>query len=375
MQNKFNICSSVIIIMLCFFTSIHAQEKPADVIEAFVNSIGGAKELAKILNIRAIADCEGPNGKYITEVYSAKNSRLVFKQIRPNGQNLTGFVNGEIFWRANEKSGDVSIVNNQIASIWRGHEFQMIAVELLKRYREPSFEGYEDFAGFNSMKLRVTNEFGNPAYAFFNKNSKLLSGFIFLNPANQQEQVRILFNEWKTIGKVKLPSKITAIDNTGSFVLNFHTITVNKIDEQIFSIPKKVMATSELLSVLNQERAAHFNRDAKLLVSIMADDYMEISAGRINQPAREDILKRFQSYFDRTTFIEWDDITPPIIKISEDATMAYAAVNKRVHAKIKNDKGEMVEVKNVFAWTATYRKLSGKWLLTSITSTSEPKAN
>lgn len=375
MRNNFKSCFPVIIILFCFFTCIHAQEKPDEVIEKFVESIGGVKEMAKIRNIRSIADCDGPNGKYITEVYSAKNSRLVFKQKTDNGRTFTGFVNGETFWTVNEKTGDVSIAGKQMASIWRGHEFQMIAVELPKRYLEPVFEGYENFAGFNSIKLRVTDEFENPVNAFFNKDTKLLSGFILNPDGKKEEQIRILFNEWKTIGKVKLPSKITAIDNSGSFVLNFHTIALNKIDEQLFSITKKVTATSELLNILKQERAAHFNRDAKLLVSMMADDYLEISAGRINQPTTENILKRFQSYFDRTTFIEWDDITPPIIKVSEDATMAYAIVKKQVHAQIKNDKDEVVEVKNVFAWIATYRKLNGKWQLAAIASTNEPTPN
>jgi hypothetical protein len=79
------------------------------------------------------------------------------------------------------------------------------------------------------------------------------------------------------------------------------------------------------------------------------------------------MIKRFQSYFDSVTFIEWDDIKPPIVKISDDLTLAYMLVSKRVRLKTKDDQ----EQTTIFAWTSTFRKIKGKWMMTSIASTAE----
>lgn len=54
------------------------------------------------------------------------------------------------------------------------------------------------------------------------------------------------------------------------------------------------------------QRTAHFNRDAKLLVSTLADDYIEVSNGKLNSPTKDELIIRFQGYFDSVTFIEWD---------------------------------------------------------------------
>ena len=101
----------------------------------------------------------------------------------------------------------------------------------------------------------------------------------------------------------------------------------------------------------------------------MAENYTEISNGKISSPTKEDLVKRFQNYFDAVTFIEWDDIKPPIIKVSDDMTMAYVHVIKRVKLMTNNQNEDLT----FFAWTSTFRKIDGKWLMTSITSTTLDK--
>jgi hypothetical protein len=247
-------------------------------------------------------------------------------------------------------------------------------VALLERFREPSFVGRENFAGQNALKLSAKDELGRPAHLFFSKESGLLLGVTILNPFSQQpELIRTVFNEWKQVGKVKLPSKVTVTDKQGDFVLNFQDISTNSIDENIFSVPAKVIAMNELLELHHQGRAAHFNRDAKLLVSTFADDFTDVGNGRINKPTREKSVNRMQSYFDNSTFLEWDDITPPVIKVSDDATMGYVIVHKKVRLIAKTETGRSQEETEVFAWVAIYRKLNGQWKLTLVASTRTPE--
>ncbi|MBV6506774.1 MAG: hypothetical protein ILNGONEN_02358 [Syntrophorhabdaceae bacterium] len=340
-----------------------------------LSAMGDKIELGKIQSIAALANCTGPRGTYITEIYSQRGNRLRFKQVSSDGSIFLAFVNGEHAWMEDSKSGRVSQLDSVSAAGIRGHEFQMIALVLPERYKNPVIEGEVGFAGERCIKIRMTDELGKPCAVFFKTRSSLLAGFTSADSRSDKgETVRIVFNEWKKVGKVMLPSKVTATDKSGDWILDFHDIKLNDIDEKIFAVPPSIAAVKELLEMQRQGRAAHFAKDAKLLVAAFADDFISIDAGKITRPAREESRKRMQAYFDRSEFLEWDDISSPIVRVSQDASMAYVIVHKRVRLKAKNDKGELEEETTVFAWTETYEKQNDKWTLTSVTSTRAPMA-
>jgi hypothetical protein len=368
--------SQLVLFVFCSVVSVSAQEvvNPSVVIERSRAAIGGRGALAEIHSLRAFADCLGPHARYTTEIHSAKESRLIFRQVREGGASFVGQTNGNVFWTKDDESGDFVLADEAAAFAWRSHEFQWLMIALTERFREPAFAGRENFAGKNALKLNVKDELNHPASLFFDETSGLMLGVTILNPLSQQpESIRTVFNEWKQVGKVKLPSKVTVTDKQGDFVLSFKEISLNRVDEKIFSVPPKVLAIRELLKLHQEARAAHFNRDAKLLVSSFADDFTNVDSGKISMPTKEKSIKGMQSYFDNSTFLEWDDITPPVIKVSDDATMGYTIVHKKVRLLTKTEAGGSAEETEVFAWVAIYRKVKGQWKLTTIASTNTPE--
>jgi len=365
---------SLLCLILLSAANVFTQNNASAIIEDSLQAIGGKKEIAKVRSLQALADCIGPNGKYTTEIYSAKGSRLIFRQVLASGNVYTGQTSGQTFWTKDEKNGDFSLADNRAAFAWRSHDFQFLAMDIAERFRDPAFAGEENFGGKAAIKLRGTDELGKPAEVFFDQETKLMLGFTIQNPFNAQpETIRTVFNEWKQIGSLKLPSKVTATDKQGDFVLNFREIVLNKTDEKIFAVPPKVKAMNELFELQKQARIAHFNRDAKLLVSTFADDFTNIAGGKITKPTREASLTRFQNYLNSSTFIEWDDITPPVIKVSDDATLGYVLVHKKVRLLAKNENGTKTEETEIFAWIETYRKIKGEWKLTAVVSTNTPE--
>jgi hypothetical protein len=355
-------------------TSVFGQSSPAEVIENSLKAIGGSKDLSEIRSIHAVADCTGPNGNYSTEIFSAHDGRMVFRQVRQNGTVYYGQTNGQTFWTKDETTGKFSFADKRAAAVWRGHDFARLAAEVAERFRDFTFAGDEKFADKTALKLRAVDELGNPVEIFFDKGTKLILGLTTQNPFSEQpELVRTVINEWKRVGNVKLPSKVTATDKKGDWVLNFREISLNKTDAKIFGVPAQVAAMIELFELHKQQRVAHFNRDAKLLISSFADDFTEVKNGRINKPTREAGLKRFQKYVDNSTFIEWDDITPPVIRVSADATIGYALVHKKVRLKAKQENGTEVEETEIFAWVAVYQKIKGEWKLVLVASTNTPE--
>jgi hypothetical protein len=124
---------------------------------------------------------------------------------------------------------------------------------------------------------------------------------------------------------------------------------------------------AELQRLLEQGREAHFSRNADLLVSAASDEFISVDSGEVTRPDRTSSRARFQAYFDAVEFIEWDDLEPPVIRISRDGSMAYVIVRKRVRLKVLAQNGR--EETSIFAWMETWEKEDGAWKRKAIAST------
>jgi ketosteroid isomerase-like protein len=314
-----------------------------------------------------------PNGKaYTTDVRSARGGRLVFEQRHEDGRVFTGSTNGGYVWTRDAATGRVEPGGAQLASMVRGHEFQMMPIDLRERYTNLSVDGTEAFAGHPCIRVRMTDDLGNPGHLYFSEETKLFSGMVLQDPREAGATVRVVADAWRQVGAVRLPATVTATDRAGDFVLDFTEIRLNDVDETVFNVPDRIVWIAELMELHEMQRAAHVERDAARLVAIFADDFMSVDAGRIDRPERAASQARLQAYFDRSTFLEWDDISPPIVRVSDDGSMAYVIVHKRVRLRAANDPGAE-EQESVFAWTSTYERRDGRWQLTSVASTRVPE--
>lgn len=353
------------IILIAFTSTIVGQENAPILLDEYIKAIGGQNNIDRIQSIYSFANCNGPNGAYQTEVHSAKNSKSIFRQIRKDKPDYIGIVNGNTFWT---KGAEVAIAEKKSAYVWRSHEIQWMAIRLNERFREIKFIGNVDFVGKQAVKFSAIDELNKTAQLYFDKTTNLLLGIVIFNPFSEEaETIRLEINDWKRVGKLLLPSQVTFIDKQGKFELKFQSIKINMIKLSVFDIPEKIIAIKKLMELHDLQRTAHFNRDAKLLVSIMSEKFLEIRNGKITSPKKDELIKRFQGYFDSVTFIEWEDKQSPIIEVSEDLKMAVIHVTKKVRLITKGGNEELTN----YAWSATFEKINDHWQMKSMTSTSE----
>jgi hypothetical protein len=132
-------------------------------------------------------------------------------------------------------------------------------------------------------------------------------------------------------------------------------------------------AVEEILAIHQADRRAHFAGDATMLIEHTAPEILSVKDGKITRQSRDDVRKQFDEYFRGSKYSAWDDLEPPQVRVSDDERMAWLAV--RVHSKFSRTLDGGKEERNEFvsAWTSTYEKPEGKWLMTSVTSTFEPK--
>ena len=128
---------------------------------------------------------------------------------------------------------------------------------------------------------------------------------------------------------------------------------------------------AELLRIHKSDREAHFNTDVDRLLENSPEEFISLGRGKINRSSKEDARKMFTGYFRDAKYYEWDDVEEPIIRISNDASMAWMITRTRVRRVQKKPDGAEQEEKFVYAGIMTYEKRDGRWVRVANVSTSE----
>lgn len=127
-----------------------------------------------------------------------------------------------------------------------------------------------------------------------------------------------------------------------------------------------------ILKLHNLQRDYHFNKDSISFANQFSENFISVNKGIISRPNKNETISRYNSYFSSVEFVEWDDVSAPIINFSEDGTLAYTIVDKIVKITYKDEMGETIEGETHFAWTAIYKKYGNDWKIDCVTSTQKP---
>jgi hypothetical protein len=125
----------------------------------------------------------------------------------------------------------------------------------------------------------------------------------------------------------------------------------------------------ELLKLHQAGRQAHFQTDVDLLLANHPDEFISVRNGKIERPKKADTRKMFEGYFKGAHYYEWDDLEPPIIRVSRDGSMGWVITRVKVRRTQKDSSGAEKEEKFVYAGIMTYEKRDGKWMKVANVST------
>lgn len=115
------------------------------------------------------------------------------------------------------------------------------------------------------------------------------------------------------------------------------------------------------------QKNAHLTYDAELLADLQTDPVIYVSNGDVADRTREQTLEQFRRYFGSVEFEKWEDMQEPIVRISEDGSLAAMIVRKHVVLHEKGDTNGKDEA--VFAWISLFEKANGEWKIFAIAST------
>jgi hypothetical protein len=111
------------------------------------------------------------------------------------------------------------------------------------------------------------------------------------------------------------------------------------------------------------QRAAHFERDAAKFLAAVDTGYWSIANGAARFVRKEDALKSVAAYFSVTTFDDVRDVSPPRVSLSADGTTAWLVGEVEVRASQRDSTGSEHPLAFRAAWMDLYERDSGGWHL------------
>ena len=112
------------------------------------------------------------------------------------------------------------------------------------------------------------------------------------------------------------------------------------------------------------QRKAHYEKDAVLLGSIMADSFYVASNGRMSWSTKEKMISGFKEYFKTTTYSHWENVDSPLIDISDE--LAVVTYHKKT---ISSEGSESKQDTALFAWASVLKRINGAWKIKGIITT------
>lgn len=120
---------------------------------------------------------------------------------------------------------------------------------------------------------------------------------------------------------------------------------------------------AEILAAHEEILQAHRDNDVEILMRGAAEEYTLVTRGEVVYPTIDDRKSRFSEYFGMTEFTKYEDSIPPIVKVSEDGSLAWLIA--RVSVSGIQTIGEQEQALDfVSAWIELYEKQNGHWVQT-----------
>ena len=134
--------------------------------------------------------------------------------------------------------------------------------------------------------------------------------------------------------------------------------TILKLPLEVVAAPAPDLAAERetLLELHRQGIRAHIELDADAIARDHGDDFVSAYRGRIDRMTRAEARQFFTEYFKGATYPQYEDLEPPIIRISDDASMAW--ILSRTRVRRRQDGKERTFV---YAGMMAYEKRDGRW--------------
>lgn len=347
--------------------------KADQLIDRMIEALGGREPIAALRSLAVEAHCSGPGGGFRTWVDSLRPGAVHFRQESEDG-TMEIWSTAEATWSRGVEGG-LELIDDGPRSFLRDHEFHLLILELETRFSEHRLGELVQLDDVACRRIVMTDGAGRPAAVCVDETDGLPL-VLEMNPEGAAGPLRIRLADWREIEGIRyFHSFVLTEGSDRTFTYRYEKIAPGAVSALDFIRPAAAGLEREqqaLVEVLRRDRWGHLMTDASMLASSLADTLVEVSAGEVTTRERSELEASFGSYFEGASYDLWEDVHPPVVRLSRDATMAWVARTVRVRRREPGEDGKTLERRFTSAYTATYEKTDGAWKMTSVTSTFPP---
>lgn len=118
---------------------------------------------------------------------------------------------------------------------------------------------------------------------------------------------------------------------------------------------------AELAALHASVLEAHRSGDVDAWMANEADTVVSANRGVVSFPVASERRSKRTGYLGATTFSEYRDLRPPLVKVSEDGTLGWVIAEVEIKGTFSLETGDDVPVDGIWAWIELYEKRAGVW--------------
>ena len=114
--------------------------------------------------------------------------------------------------------------------------------------------------------------------------------------------------------------------------------------------------------------------DVDRLFLDVAEDIFGIESGSIQWKEKSLAMEERRTLMEKYSFSVYEDIKPPLVKVSNDGSLAWLVASVRIEGQEKHVDGSILPVSMLAAWVELYEKGNGTWLFVGSVASANEKS-
>lgn len=128
----------------------------------------------------------------------------------------------------------------------------------------------------------------------------------------------------------------------------------------------------EILKIHEALLASHLQNSAEGVLADEADEIVVVTRGEVLFATKKDRTRQFADYLACSKFEQYRDLITPIVRVSEDGTMAWLIAQVQIVGVQTVGDDERVPIESTWAWIELYEKRDGRWVRVGEVSSIKP---
>ena len=294
--------------------------------------------------------------EFRTESYYQSKDSAAIRHL--DHRDRTVAVEGPVAWA---REGERSQVGSEFYKLFAlGHQYHALLLEFDTIVGDVREGSRVDFGGEIREAISGDYPYGGRVHLVQGEDASHPAGLRF--DFSEDSVVTASFMEWREQDNNLLPFHIRIDDGERTFDYRYTSIAVSSESELWFfdAVPAPSLDELQIYRLHRELLAAHCMGDAEMMAALSAPIVYSVNRGRMEQATNAELKARFTSLFEALDYLEYRDLTEPVIEVSGD--VGWIAVNTRA---IGADKNSGRTFDDQWAWIMTTRKIDGRWTHTA----------